>query len=360
MISTDSLLREWILDIKGMIKGSDPGIIEKLIRSLYLCEQLVQTGLDFTFKGGTCLTLLTQEPRRFSTDLDIVTLASRNDVENALKHVCGISEFDDFELDKRRSYLPGIPKAHYAMLFTSVVNRQPTNIQLDILYTQQRYPRTHQTSIQNKYLHQNGAPLSVTTPDLDSLLGDKLTAFAPNTVGVPYWKRKELEIIKQLFDLHFIYGESQSFETVATSYDAHVDQEFTYHEELKGSREDVLKDTLSTCALLAKPSRIQTDVEIRQYAELEQGYMRFRSFPINIPFHRENVILAGSKVALMAAKLLKGDLAPLKQTPDRINRQEFIIPHDHPRYGFLTRALKAVEASASFYWFQALKTLGEL
>jgi hypothetical protein len=36
----------------------------------------------------------------------------------------------------------------------------------------------------------------VTVPTVDWLLGDKLTAFAPNTTGIPYKVGKETEIIK--------------------------------------------------------------------------------------------------------------------------------------------------------------------
>ena len=38
-------------------------------------------------------------------------------------------------------------------------------------------------------------------PTLECLLGEKLTAFAPHTTGVPLGKKKELEIAKQLFDV---------------------------------------------------------------------------------------------------------------------------------------------------------------
>ncbi len=57
MISPDSFHREHILELKKKIKGSDPGIIEKAIYALSLVEQLVNTPLDFVFKGGTCLIL---------------------------------------------------------------------------------------------------------------------------------------------------------------------------------------------------------------------------------------------------------------------------------------------------------------
>lgn len=48
--------------------------------------------------------------------------------------------------------------------------------------------------------------LTVNMPTLECLLGEKLTAFAPHTTGVPLGKKKELEIAKQLFDVAILSG----------------------------------------------------------------------------------------------------------------------------------------------------------
>jgi len=58
MIHQDTLGEDWINSLRGQLRGADPRILEKLIRAYYLTEQLVVAGLDFVFKGGTCLTLL--------------------------------------------------------------------------------------------------------------------------------------------------------------------------------------------------------------------------------------------------------------------------------------------------------------
>ena len=36
-----------------------------------------------------------------------------------------------------------------------------------------------------------GDPLTVKTPDINSIAGDKMVAFTPNTTGVPYGLNKE-------------------------------------------------------------------------------------------------------------------------------------------------------------------------
>ncbi|MCI1189827.1 RepB family plasmid replication initiator protein [Hymenobacter sp. DH14] len=55
-----------------------------MILALTLVERLVETGLPFTFKGGTCLVLVLGQARRFSVDVDLVTQAELAAIEAAL------------------------------------------------------------------------------------------------------------------------------------------------------------------------------------------------------------------------------------------------------------------------------------
>lgn len=41
----------------------------------------------------------------------------------------------------------------------------------------------------------------VTIPDLNCILGDKLTAFAPHTTGIPLGVGKDVEVLKQMYDV---------------------------------------------------------------------------------------------------------------------------------------------------------------
>src|SRR5687768_5019569 len=68
---------EWIGQLsKQLGKRGDPKILEKAIYAFTLLEQLKISGLDFIFKGGTSLLLLSSNPRRFSIDIDIITMYS--------------------------------------------------------------------------------------------------------------------------------------------------------------------------------------------------------------------------------------------------------------------------------------------
>ncbi len=360
MVHADTLSREWILSVKNKIRGSDPGIIEKLLRAYYLCEQLVLSGLDFTFKGGTCLTFLTQHPRRFSTDVDIITQADQNELEALLEIIGQNPLFTGYELDERRSYKEGIPKAHYAMQFTSVVDGRNIDIQLDILFADSIYPEVQETPIAGEFIIEEGDPALVSTPTLSALMGDKLTAFAPTTVGVPFGARKEREIIKQLFDLSVLFDEVPTINILAASFDAHVVQELKYRPGVAENREDVLLDTLATCELITKRDMQGSHEDLEQYAEIKEGIRGFRYFTINEAFRPEEASFASAKVALIVAKLLVGDLSPLPKVPSGLRREDFRIPGENIRYNYLNRKLRGIEPSAQFYWYTALKILGKI
>lgn len=119
------------------------------------------------------------------------------------------------ELDEKRSYNGDIPKAHYKFIFNSnfpnrnkqgnVISNPEREILLDVLFADNHYPTVIERALETDWLLQTDKPVIVRTPDINSITGDKLTAFAPNTTGVPYNMEKEKEIMKQLFDVGSLF-----------------------------------------------------------------------------------------------------------------------------------------------------------
>ena len=83
MIKTHCFEKEWIDGFKRQKPYSkiNPPLLEKMIHALSLLQHLKKQGLPFIFKGGTSLLLLLENARRFSVDIDILTQASRQEVE---------------------------------------------------------------------------------------------------------------------------------------------------------------------------------------------------------------------------------------------------------------------------------------
>lgn len=102
----------------------------------------------------------------------------------------------------------GVPKSHaeyrYAVTYPS--GRPTDKILLDVLYEDINYNELVPLPIKSPLLKQEGEPM-VQCPSLKDMLGDKLTAFAPHTTGIPFFKEEDeffMEIMKQLYDVSSI------------------------------------------------------------------------------------------------------------------------------------------------------------
>ena len=64
--------------IRELQKNSrrDPVLLERAVYTFGLLEAMARAGMPFIFKGGTCLMLLMDHPRRLSTN--IILLWNRN------------------------------------------------------------------------------------------------------------------------------------------------------------------------------------------------------------------------------------------------------------------------------------------
>jgi hypothetical protein len=227
MILAESFTREWInshRERKGFEKINPP-LVEKMIHALALVESLAASKLDFVFKGGTSLVLLMPSAGRFSIDIDIITQAGKNEIESILSKVCMKQPFTSFKLNEQRSYKPGIPKAHYSLYYNSGLTEKEDHILLDILFDENSYPSLLEMPITGHWIKTDTQFIPVKLPTHESITGDKLTAFAPNTTGVPYNQGKELEIVKQLFDLGRLFHQVKDIETVRLSFDKTVEKE---------------------------------------------------------------------------------------------------------------------------------------
>lgn len=75
---------------------------------------------------------------------------------------------------------------------------------LDILFEKVGYSKVNQVPITSKFVITKGDPIQVNVPSIEDILGDKLTAYAPNSSGIPYFKGEtsmSMEIMKQLYDI---------------------------------------------------------------------------------------------------------------------------------------------------------------
>lgn len=256
MINPVCFEKEWIENFRKQKEFSriNPPLLEKMIYALYLVQNLKKQGLDFVFKGGTSLILLLENANRFSVDIDIVINkkyekeSARKEIESVLSEVVANSTFQAWTLDERRSYREGVPKAHYKLDYQPKYDPSG-HILLDILFEKNYYPNVIEIPVQTKWIESDEI-VNVFVPDVDSITGDKLTAFAPNTTGIKYGAGKELEIIKQLFDIGNLFEKVDSVETTAKSFHAFAAEEISYR-SLTIRVPEVLTDVIETAKIIA-------------------------------------------------------------------------------------------------------------
>ncbi len=363
MIKKRCFTEEWLDSFKKQEehKRIDKAILEKMIYALHLLEHLKANGLDFIFKGGTSLVLLLEEFNRFSIDIDILCNTDRQSLENILNKVIASSNFKTCKLDEHRSYQEGFPKAHYSFTFDSATRGKYTGtILLDVLMEDSMYPELTEKPIQAKWI-ETTTITKVVVPTVDAITGDKLTAFAPNTIGIPYFKGKDqqpfsMEICKQLFDLSQLFEKIENPAIVAKSFETFAQQEIAYRKNERPDLtiEDVLRDTIGTCIILARRGKGSTD-EKQKFSELQKGIKALGSgFLMKGKFRIDEAVSAAARIAYISAKLLCKDLSPI-QFYQGEGLQEISI--GNPDWSFLNRLKKLPDKSAYYYWYKTLEIM---
>ncbi|MDP1762860.1 MAG: nucleotidyl transferase AbiEii/AbiGii toxin family protein [Sediminibacterium sp.] len=346
MITKDSYEPEWIYSLSEKLgKRGDPKILEKVIYAFTLLEQLKTVGLDFIFKGGTSLLLLTPTPRRFSIDIDIITPVKPEELLSYLDKVVELGIFSKWVADNERKHALDAPVGHCKFYYTSKIDSMYGDepILLDVLFTPNPYPQLVTLPITHQWLQTTAPILSVDIPAIESIVGDKLTAFAPNTTGILYEKNRPVEIIKQLYDIAFLFDASTNMNLIRAAYIKIVEEEIKYR-KLNIGWEDVLDDTFQACLHIT-----ERDIQNDNFKQLQKGISNIVNFIIE-KFHVEEAIICAAKTAYLT-KVLKTNPPTVVRynNPQQIQLLTIIDPQFN-KFNKLKKSLP----EAFFYWYHAL------
>jgi predicted nucleotidyltransferase component of viral defense system len=353
MIHEDSYTLEWINQISKENKKVDKILVEKVIQAFSLLELLQQSGIDFIFKGGTCLMLLLDEPRRLSIDIDIIVPDKTQDVEAALDKIIATSHFEKKKIIERKK-VTDIEKQHFKLYYKPAyktkVNQE--NILLDILYESNPYSAVTELEIKSPFIKIVDPPVKVKVPTVNSILGDKLTAYPPNTTGIPYLKNDRgmgLQIIKQLFDIARLLEGTSSLEGVREDFDKIVKSELEYRGRNAMSSEDVLDDIIQTSLCIATRGTGGAG----DYQELLNGSRRIVSFIFSDRYNIEKATVDAAKAAYLAALLKTGNLEVQHfQSPDQV--KEMQLKGEYPR---TVQRFQRTSPEAYYYWCKVSELL---
>ena len=191
--------------------------------------------------------LLLPRLMRLSTDIDIIVDPS-TDVKEYIEKAAGIFPFVSYE-EQVRVGKNNIVKRHFKFTYFSPVRQEDFYILLDILYEENYYAVLEEKEIRNELLLTEGDNLTVQVPSIDCILGDKFTAFAPYTTGVPLRAKKNLEVMKQFYDIGTLINEQRNFVNVLKTYKDVVASEINYR-GINITAKDVLEDTISAAIII--------------------------------------------------------------------------------------------------------------
>jgi len=351
MISQSQFSKDILTHIASQYPRMDTGLLEKVLRAIQLLESLAVTEVPFIFKGGTAAMLLLPVPHRFSIDIDIM-LDGQRDLEAHFDSICRSNGFTrHFRQD--RTERGGLQKNHYKFLYDSVVSgnlEQP--VLLDVVYQDNPYPVLQDTPITVPFLNPTAPTFTVKTPTVDGLVGDKMTAFAPETTGIPYVRRNRdmsLEIAKQLYDIGTLFDRVMSVQTIMNSFKNIASREIL-NRGLKITYTEVALDLIDTALTISTQGTLGQG----RVKELLSGIGKLKSFVFSETYTTAKAITHAARAAYLAVLVMNGQTGPISRFEDPLSIGDLMIT-DHA-YSKLNK-LKKTNPEAFYYWYQSIDQL---
>ena len=355
MISTDSFSKDWIVRRSEELGYNNKQLLEKVIRAFALLEMLVDAGAPMVFKGGSSLLLILKDSlNRLSIDVDVICPPG-TDIRAYLKNLeaHGFVSIVPVRTEHGGKDLPASHfKSFYELAFGGG-GEDEAFIRLDVLYEDNPYDNTQFLPIDSPFLLQAGEPLKVRVPSKEDILGDKLTAFGPNTLGIPYYKedrageqrRCSLEIIKQLFDIGRLFDAVEDFTGALASFRKVSQVELSYRKmegQLDSYYEDVRESAL--CGMAGWMHSNGVSIPQAEQAAIQQifsDYLSQNRIALKADFAKavqekgiamdEQRLSYHIRLAEYSGLLCSGDLFPMKASyalvEDKLPRQN-PIPRD--------------------------------
>ena len=353
MINLNEISSEWLKQVSKQHRSADKILAEKVIRALLLLEGLAKQKLSFVFKGGTALMLHFNSTKRLSIDIDIILPNDSNsfrnkDLESVLDAIIKEQGFLRKEL-QHRSTTSKIKKEHYKFFYTPLhkTNKDEEYVLLDILFEEVNYVNLISLPIQSDFVPMIDKPLSVNVPSLEDILGDKLTAFAPNSTGIPYFKKDDsmsMEIIKQLYDIGNLFDTVTDLDIIKTTFYRFAKTQIDYRNSEGISENDVLEDIYQTALCIVSRG---TDGK-GDFEELQNGIERISRFIFSESYHIEKAIAHASKAAYLST-LIHLNAKKIAKFENPLQLKDWQI--DEPLNSKLNK-LKKSNPEAFFYWYK--------
>lgn len=359
MIAEICFTADWLDKKRKELKRVDPGLLERALHAFALLGHLAESNLEFVFKGGTSLLLHVPVIRRLSIDIDILCAASAAELDRVLAEVAGVKPFIRFEEDVRGSR--GLPqRRHFKFYYTPLVLGNPAPyIFLDVV-EESRIPHEVVVKPITPEILEIRREILVTIPTVESLLADKLTAFAPRTIGVPLVPANgrppdTMQIVKQLFDVGELFSLAEDLPAVRRVYQRVFDLENVY----RGgglTADDALGDTLQASLSLSM-HRLKGTKDTSDALMFEDGVRKLTSHLVNHRFNLDIAKVAAAKASLLSRLIANNDTEPSLSSWRTMPSLEVLRATEITGDWDRLNRMKATNTEAFWCWYQASKLL---
>lgn len=295
------------------------------------------------------------EIRRLSVDVDIVCTVPKAEFEQVLNEIVSNGPYTEWKEDVRgANRLP--KRRHYKLYFPShrAPNKQ-NRVIVDVLEEPCPIRDLVERPVTTNFLELE-EETTVRLPSVNALLGDKLTAFAPHTVGVKLNERYAQQVAKQMFDVGELFLAVDDFNAVKTAYVENQAAESSFHDE-KPTLEASLTDTRNTAyefchhGLKRDPNRQPED-----RANLLKGIGQMSGLLVGTRFNALEARIHASRAARLADAIIQ-DLSPgienllFDAKRDVPSLQEFRFTKEHE----VLQRLRA-QPEAFYHWKHILNS----
>ena len=352
MIDLGVLHIDWINKASAKNNKADKILVEKVVRALLLLEGLSASGLNFIFKGGTALMLMQGSTKRLSNDIDIIIPTKGVQLDEIFEKTVKDKGFTRVEVQERK-VISTIEKVHYKFHYVPAYKTAHAEeyVLLDILFEKPQYQNINSLDIDSTFVFQNGTPIQVQVPGFDDILGDKLTAFATNTTGIPYEKgglSRTMEIIKQLYDIGNIFVDANNPLVTSTTFHAFAKTELDYR-DISGDTNIVLDDIIDTSLTISTRGQLGNG----KLDALMHGIAQLKQYIFSENYHIEKAIIHASRATYIAA-IIKTGTKTINRFTDPMEIKDWSITNQ--QYNKLNK-LKKSNPEAFYNWFNALTLL---
>jgi len=335
-----------IESLRKELKIRDPGIFEKTVRAFNLLDGLLKVYPGLIFKGGTSILLYQFPPVRLSIDIDI--LLPEKDRESLLVNLQAIAEASGFKAVKEDERQSKIPKAHYKFRYDPFFGPREDSILLDVVFCEHPYHKVVEKSLNGYPLIWSDTNVIVKIPTIDGLVGDKMTAISPKTLGLRLTEGRDMEYLKQIIDLGALFGMAEDLDDIRDTFSKTCAMENDFR-KAKYSQEEIFDDILEVSFQYSQWLLKGADNSFKEIESINKGLERLSNHLV-IPIRPDHLKVAFAKIAYMIR--LMRDTNASKIMKD-VNLSVIDGVRFDGRFKIL-EGLKKMNTPAYFYWALAV------